>query len=89
MVQLRGTVRRMDMKGEGRKKRLVVRFRDDTGVMELVWFQGATWIEKKLELGVEYLVYGRINSFNGKISIPHPEIEPITEAGVKLSLIHI
>ena len=83
MVQLRGTVRRTDMKGEGRKKRLVVRFRDDTGVMELVWFQGATWIEKKLELGVEYLVYGRINSFNGKISIPHPEIEPITEAGVK------
>ena len=83
MVQLRGTVRRMDMKGEGRKKRLVVRFRDDTGVMELIWFQGATWIEKKLELGVEYLVYGRINSFNGKMSIPHPEIEPITEAGVK------
>ena len=83
MVQLRGTVRRMDTKGEGRKKRLVVRFRDDTGVMELVWFQGATWIEKKLELGVEYLVYGRINSFNGKMSIPHPEIEPITEAGVK------
>ncbi len=83
MVQLRGTVRRMDMKGEGRKKRLVVRFRDDTGVMDLIWFQGATWIEKKLELGVEYLVYGRINSFNGKMSIPHPEIEPITEAGVK------
>jgi len=27
--------------------------------------------------------FHKINSFNGKISIPHPEIEPITEAGVK------
>jgi len=82
-VQLRGFIRRMDMVGEGRKKRLVVRFRDDTGVIELVWFQGATWIEKKLALGSEYVVYGKVNSFNSKLNIAHPDIEALTEAGIK------
>jgi len=82
-VQLRGFIRRMDMVGEGRKKRLVVRFRDDTGVIELVWFQGATWIEKKLVMGSEYVVYGKVNSFNSKLNIAHPDIEALTEAGIK------
>ena len=82
-VQLRGIIRRMDMVGDGRKRRLVARLRDDTGAIELVWFQGATWIEKKLLIGTEYIVYGKINSFNGKLSIPHPEIEAISEAGLK------
>jgi len=82
-VQLRGFIRRLDMVGEGRKRRLVARLRDDTGAIELVWFQGATWIEKKLQLGAEYVAFGKINSFNGKLSIPHPEIEVITEAGLK------
>ena len=83
MVQLRGIIRRMDHKGEGRKKRLIARLRDATGVIELVWFQGASWIEKKITIGTEYMAYGRVNSFNGKLSIPHPEIEAITEQGVK------
>ena len=78
-VQLRGIIRRMDMVGDGRKRRLVARLRDDTGAIELVWFQGATWIEKKLLIGTEYIVYGKINSFNGKLSIPHPEIEAISD----------
>ncbi len=83
MVQLRGVVRRLDLVGEGRKRRLVARLRDDTGAIELVWFQGATWMEKKLLIGSEYIAYGKINSFNGKLSIPHPEMESITEAGLK------
>lgn len=82
-VQLRGVIRRLDTVGEGRKRRLVARLRDDTGAIELVWFQGATWMEKKLLIGTEYIAYGKINSFNGKLSIPHPEIEAITEVGVK------
>ncbi len=77
-VQLRGILRRLDSHGEGRKKRLVGKFRDDTGAIELVWFKGAFWLEKNLVIGKEYIVYGRVNSFRGKTNIPHPEIEEVT-----------
>lgn len=80
VVQLRGILRRLDSHGEGRKKRLVGKFRDDTGAIELVWFKGVFWLEKNLIIGKEYIVFGRINSFRGKINIPHPEIEEVTAA---------
>ena len=76
-VQLKGVLRRLTTIGEGRKKRLSGRLRDETGVLELVWFTGVHWLEKQLEVGKEYVIYGRINSFNGKLSMPHPEIEQV------------
>lgn len=77
-VQLRGILRRLDVQGEGRKKRLVGRFRDDTGVIELVWFRGIYYLENSLKVGAEYVIFGRINSFADRLNIPHPEIEEIT-----------
>ncbi|MCB0578071.1 MAG: ATP-dependent DNA helicase RecG [Phaeodactylibacter sp.] len=74
-VQLRGVLRRLSAVGEGRKKRLVGRFRDETGAIDLVWFSGVHWLEKQLEIGKEYVIYGRVNSFRGQLSIPHPEME--------------
>ncbi|MFT6321929.1 MAG: ATP-dependent DNA helicase RecG, partial [Granulosicoccus sp.] len=44
-VQLKGVLRRLETKGDGRAKRLVGRFRDDTGVIELVWFKGVYFLE--------------------------------------------
>lgn len=82
-VQIRGVLRRLESIGEGKKKRLVGRFRDDTGVIQLVWFKGANWLQKTLQIGSEYVAYGKINNFKGKISLPHPEMEAITEAGIK------
>jgi len=82
-VQIRGTLRRLETAGEGRKKRLVGRFRDDTGVIDLVWFTGVNWLQKSLQIGGEYVAFGKINNFKGKISLPHPELEAITEAGIK------
>jgi ATP-dependent DNA helicase RecG len=80
VVQLRGILRRLDSMGDGRKKRLIGKFRDDTGAIDLVWFKGVYWLEKNLVIGKEYVVYGRINSFQGRINIPHPEIEEVTAA---------
>ena len=74
-VQLRGVLRRLETLGEGRAKRLVGSLRDETGVMELVWFQGVQWLEKSLYVGKEYIVFGRVNAFNGRFNITHPEIE--------------
>jgi len=77
-VQLKGILRRLSVEGVGRKKRLVGRLRDDTGVIEMVWFKGIQWLEKQLIVGAEYVIYGRVQSFNRRLNIPHPEIEAIT-----------
>ncbi len=78
-VQLKGILRKIDILGEGTKRRLVGRFRDETGVVELVWFRGIYWLERQLKVGGEYVVFGRVQSFNGFLNIPHPEIEEVSE----------
>lgn len=75
LVQIKGTLRRLSTAGEGRKKRLVGQLRDESGLIELVWFTGINWIEKMLVVGTEYVVFGRINAFREQLNIPHPEIE--------------
>ena len=66
------------MVGEKRGRRLVAHLRDSSGTIELVWFQGASWIQKTLQPGYDYLVYGRAGFFNGMPQISHPEIEAFT-----------
>jgi len=77
-VQLRGVLRRLSVVGSGRKRRLVGRLRDDSGYIDLVWFSGIHYIEKNLDVGAEYVVYGRINSFRRQLNLPHPEIEKVS-----------
>jgi ATP-dependent DNA helicase RecG len=79
-VQIRGILRRLETLGEGRARRLVGSLRDETGLMELVWFQAVQWLEKSLTVGKEYIVFGRINEFNGRFNITHPEIEEAAAA---------
>lgn len=76
-VQIKGKLMRFSHEGVGRAKRLKATINDGTGSMELVWFQGASWMQKMLEQGKTYLVYGKIQSFRNRFSIPHPEIELI------------
>ena len=78
-VQIKGILRKLATVGEGRKKRLTGVLRDDSGVMELVWFTGASWIEKSLTVGMEYVVYGRVGSYNRQLNMAHPEMEPANE----------
>lgn len=82
-VQVRGILRRVETLGEGHKKRLVAKIRDESGGLELVWFQGINWIEKQLQVGAEYVVYGRVQEFNGGYSISHPEMEQVTEENIQ------
>lgn len=73
--QVKGVLRSLDVLGDGRTRRLVAKLRDETGVLDLVWFQSIHWLEKSLAVGKEYIVFGRANEFNGSYNIPHPEIE--------------
>ena len=87
-VQFRGILRRLETVGEGRARRLVGSLRDETGMMELVWFQAIQWLEKSLTVGKEYIVFGRISEFNGRFNITHPEMEevqPVADSGQELS----
>ncbi len=74
-VQVRAKILNKELIGIGRKKRLVVRVADETGPLELVWFQGASWILEKLKIGLEYTIFGKPNRFGNKFSIAHPEME--------------
>jgi ATP-dependent DNA helicase RecG len=64
-----------DVLGEKNTKRLVAQVQDDTGVMELVWFQGIRWVEKNLIIGKAYILFGKPGFFNGKAQVSHPEME--------------
>ena len=78
-IQLRGFLLKMELIGQKNTKRLVVLFKDNTGIIELVWFKSYNWVSKQLKLGAEYIVFGKPSLFNGKFNIPHPEISIITE----------
>lgn len=61
--------------GERRSRRLIGRLVDDTGSIELVWFQSISWLKKSLKVNGVYIIYGKPNVFNNALSITHPEME--------------
>ena len=85
-IQLKGKINYFDMNGTGRGIRLVAGFVDDTGEIELVWFQGAEWISRTLKINTEYILFGKPNYFNGEYSIPHPEVESVLDIKKEASL---
>ncbi len=74
-IQVAGTLLGYEMVGENRGKRLVAQIKDQTGMLELAWFQGIHWMVKNLQVGSTYLVFGKTGFFNGKPQIIHPEME--------------
>ena len=74
-IQVAGKLEFIEAVGEGRSKRLVGQLRDDTGILELTWFQGIHWVQKNIGIGNTYLVFGKASFFNSKPQIVHPEIE--------------
>nr|WP_314896813.1 ATP-dependent DNA helicase RecG [uncultured Flavobacterium sp.] len=61
------------------QKRLVATFVDDTGQMELVWFQGHKWIRESLKLNEICVIFGKCTSFGNAFNMAHPEIELMNE----------
>ncbi|MCL2560763.1 MAG: ATP-dependent DNA helicase RecG [Rikenellaceae bacterium] len=74
-IQLRARVESVGIHGDGRKRRIVALVSDGSGTAELVWFAGLRGIEKRLEAGREYIIFGRPGFFNNELSIVHPEME--------------
>ncbi|KAA6323924.1 ATP-dependent DNA helicase RecG [termite gut metagenome] len=78
-LQLKGQIQRFETFGEGKQRRLIAQFSDETGVLELIWFQGIKYVTGKYKLHHEYIVFGKPNIFNGKVNIAHPDIDNASE----------
>ena len=76
-VQVMGQILSADVVGEGRARRLVARLVDDSGAIELVWFQGIKYALKNYDFNVPYVVFGKPTVYGGRLNIAHPEIEKI------------
>ncbi len=77
MVQVRGTLIELEETGQQKGRRLNGVLKDETGLLDLSWFQGIAWAKKGLEVRGEYVVYGKISWFKSRPQIVHPEIEPV------------
>lgn len=75
LVQIVGKIISKEIIGEKQKRRLVAKFADESGVMDLVWFQSIKWVEEHIMLGSNYIAFGKPTLFNHSFSISHPEME--------------
>jgi ATP-dependent DNA helicase RecG len=79
-VQVKGRLFSLDLRGESRGKRLTAILQDKDGnSIDLIWFQGVSWVQKTLQNGGDYVAFGRLGMFNGSWQIAHPEMELVSE----------
>jgi len=67
-----------------RMSRLVVKAKDSSSFIELVWFKSVKWIAASIKVGEKYLIYGKISSYGGKKSMAHPEMEAAPSGKAKV-----
>ena len=78
-VQIVGRIINIKTVEQKRGKRLVATFVDDTGQMELVWFQGHKWIREGLKINEVYVIFGKVAQFGSTFNMAHPEMELLAE----------
>lgn len=81
-IQIKGKIYHIELVGKRPKQRLQAYLKDSTANIELIWFQGIKWIKDNLQVGVEYIVFGKPSLFKGKINIIHPELDIANEKNI-------
>ncbi|WP_407475177.1 ATP-dependent DNA helicase RecG [Elizabethkingia anophelis] len=74
-IPLKGRITDIQEVAYAKGRRMVAKFRDETGTMELVWFKYSKWLKEQIPLNTEVKIFGRVQIFNNVFSMPHPEIE--------------
>ncbi|MDR2229548.1 MAG: ATP-dependent DNA helicase RecG [Flavobacteriaceae bacterium] len=74
-IPLKGRITDIQEVAYAKGRRMVAKFRDETGTMELVWFKYSKWLKEQIPLNTEVVIFGRVQVFNNVFSMPHPEIE--------------
>ena len=72
---LKGYISNIQIINTGRSARMTAQFRDPSGTVELVWFQGISWIHDSLKPNTLYLVMGKVTVYGSNLQIAHPDIE--------------
>jgi ATP-dependent DNA helicase RecG len=78
-IQILGKVTSLKMVQQKKGSRLVGKFQDETGTMELIWFRGAKWIKDSIKINTPYVIFGKTTSFNNIFTMAHPEMELVSE----------
>lgn len=73
-LQFTGRITSYEVLGEKFSKRLVAQFQDETGKIELVWFNSIKWVEDLLKERRNFIVFGKPSLFNHKWQITHPDL---------------
>lgn len=87
-VQIRGRFVTLTVQGEGAKTRLVGLFSDGTGTIEVLWFKAIKGIQKQIQTGNEYILFGKPTYFEPRHtwSMPHPEVDAPASTGAMQGL---
>ncbi|MDE6115057.1 MAG: ATP-dependent DNA helicase RecG [Muribaculum sp.] len=85
-IQVKGRFLAFAIHGEGAKTRLVGVFTDGTTTMEVVWFRKVKQLKDSYHTGNQYILFGKPESFNGKWSMVHPEVDMPDSAGAAQGL---
>lgn len=90
-IQIKATVIRVDLYGSTSSanaiqtqdnlkfntiRRMSAWVSDGSGEMEMVFFKGIKWMHGRLKQGEEFIFFGKPQTFNGRINIVHPEVDP-------------
>ncbi|MDR1758090.1 MAG: ATP-dependent DNA helicase RecG [Bacteroidales bacterium] len=88
-MQFKGKVIDYTNAGHARTKRLVARFSDGTGTIDLVWFNSTRWVEDLLSRQREFIIFGKPTLFNGHWNMSHPEmLDPKSQQNENQGLNH-
>ncbi|TXB66737.1 ATP-dependent DNA helicase RecG [Vicingus serpentipes] len=79
-IQLKGKITQIQTIGDKRAKRMVAKFHDETGEIDLVWFKGIKWLSSSIKPNVEYIVYGKPTLFKNTYNITHPELDLVSDS---------
>jgi len=64
-------------KGRGRR-RLTATLTDGTHTVDLLWFQGLQFVQKRFPAGTAVRLHGKPQLFRNRIQFTHPELSPAT-----------
>ncbi|MBI4645819.1 MAG: ATP-dependent DNA helicase RecG, partial [Bacteroidia bacterium] len=84
-IQSAGIITEFIAEGQPANPRLIAKFTDGTGVLDLIWFKGVKWIRKGVKTGVKYIIFGKPVIYNKRINVAHPEIEELSKYEAKIS----
>lgn len=79
--QIKGKIEHVELSGKGKGKKMSAIFKDDNGSpIYLRWFQGIQWIEDKVYVGLQCVIFGKITKFGPSLNMVHPEINPLNNS---------